>query len=147
MCFFKHSIYCHCLLSLAVRYIITYSTIKSFRKIAEVTCCDIKIKRNLMVALLILHDCRVAINTLFKHFVRSDRPQLLSVCTKSQLSHVLSEIFNLKRNRPRDLREQICNFREQVVRDGCKLLRANCQSKYQHCCRSLKSWQCKGFFP
>ena len=69
-----------------------------------------------MVALLlILRDCRVAINALFKHFLRSDRPQLSSACTKSQLSHVPSEIVNLKRNRPRNLRKQICNFREQVV--------------------------------
>ena len=69
-----------------------------------------------MVALLlILRDRRVAINTMFKHFLRSDQPQLSPACTKNQLSHVPSEIFNLKRNRPRNLREQICNFREQVV--------------------------------
>ena len=94
-----------------------------------------------MVALLlILRDCGVAAkNTLFKHCLRSDRPQLSSACTKNQLSNVPSEIFNLKRNRPRNLHEQICNFREQVVRAGCKLLRANCQSKYQHCGRSLQS--------
>ena len=59
--FVNHSIYCHCLLSLAVRYIITHSTVKSLRKIVEVMPCHIKIKRNLMVALLlILRDCRVA---------------------------------------------------------------------------------------
>ena len=94
-----------------------------------------------MVALLlILRDCGVAAkNTLFKHFLRSDRPQLSSACTKNQLSNVPSEIFNLKRNRPRNLHEQLCNFREQVVRAGCKLLRANCQSKYQHCGGSLQS--------
>ena len=94
-----------------------------------------------MVALLlILRDCGVAAkNTLFKHFLRSDRPQLSSACTKNQLSNVPSEMFNLKRNRPRNLHEQICNFREQVVRAGCKLLRANCQSKYQHCGGSLQS--------
>ena len=105
-----------------------------------------------MVALLILRDCGVAAkNTLFKHFLRSDRPQLSSACTKNQLSNVLSEMFNLKRNRPRNLHEQICNFREQVVRAGCKLLRANCQSKYQHCGGSLQScaernirFDCKG---
>ena len=106
-----------------------------------------------MVALLlILHDCGVAAkNTLFKHFLRSDRPQLSSACTKNQLSNVPSEIFNLKRNRPRNLHKQICNFREQVVRAGCKLLRANCQSKYQHCGGSLQScaeknirFDCKG---
>ena len=137
--FVDYSIYCLCLLSLAVRYIISYTTIKSLRKIVEVTC-HIKIKRNLMVALLlILRDCRVAINTLFKHFVRSDRPQISSACTKNQLSHVPSEIFNLNSNWPRNLLKQICNFREQVVRAGCKLLRANCQSKYQHCGRSLQS--------
>ena len=91
-----------------------------------------------MVALLlILRDCGVAAkNTLFKHLLRSDRPQLSSAC---QLSNVPSEIFNLKRNRPRNLHEHICNFREQVVRAGCKLLRANCQSKYQHFGRSLQS--------
>ena len=94
-----------------------------------------------MVALLlILRDCGVAAkNTLFKHFLRSDRPKLSSACTKNQLSNVPSEMFNLKRNRPRNLHEQICNFREQVVRAGCKLLRANCQSKYQHCGGSLQS--------
>ena len=94
-----------------------------------------------MVALLlILRDCGIAAkNTLFKHFLRSDRPQLSSACTKNQLSNVPSEMFNLKRNRPRNLHEQICNFREQVVRAGCKLLRANCQSKYQHCGGSLQS--------
>ena len=95
-----------------------------------------------MVALLlILRNCRVAINTLFKHFlhVRSDRPQLSSACTQNQLSHVPSEIFNLKRKRPRNLREQIRNFHEEVVRAGCNLLRANCQSKYQHCGGSLQS--------
>ena len=94
-----------------------------------------------MVALLlILRDCGVAAkNTLFKHFLRSDRPQLSSACTKDQLSNVPSEIFNLKRNRPRNLHELICNFREQVARAGCKLLRANCQSKYQHCGGSLQS--------
>ena len=93
-----------------------------------------------MVALLlILSDCGVTINTLFKHFLRSDRPQLSSACTKNQLSHVPSEIFNLKRKRPRNLREQIRNFREEVVRAGCNLLRANCQSKYQHCGGSLQS--------
>ena len=93
-----------------------------------------------MVALLlILSDCGVAINTLFKHFLRSDRPQLSSACTKNQLSRIPSEIFNLKRKRPRNLREQIRNFREEVVRAGCKLLRANCQSKYQHCGGSLQS--------
>ena len=94
------------LLSLAVRhmYIITYSTIKLLRKIVEVMCCHIKIKRILMVALLlILSDCRVAMNKLFKHFLRADWPQLLSACTKNQLSYVPSENFNLKRNRPRNL--------------------------------------------
>ena len=67
-----------------------------------------------MVALLlILRDCGVgAKNTLFKHFLRSDRPQLSSACTKNQLSDVPSEIFNLKKNRPRNLHEQIFNFRE-----------------------------------
>ena len=49
------------------------------------------------------------------------------------------KIYNFRRNRPRNLREQICNRREQVVRAGCKLLRANCQSKYQHCGGSLQS--------
>ena len=90
-----------------------------------------------MVALLlILRDCGVvAKNTLFKHFLRSDRPQLSSACTKDQLSNVPSEIFNLKRN----LHEQICNFREQVVWAGCELLRVNCQSKYQHCGGTLQS--------
>ena len=93
-----------------------------------------------MVALLlILRDCRVAINTLFKHFLRSDRPQLSSACTQNQLSHVPREIFNLKRKRPRNLREQIRNFREEVVRAGCNLLRANGRSKYQHCGGSLQS--------
>ena len=73
-----------------------------------------------MVALLlILCDRRVVINMLFKHFLPSDQPQLSSACTESQLSHVSSEIFNLKRNQPRNLREQICNFREQVVQAGC----------------------------
>ena len=93
-----------------------------------------------MVALLlILRYCRVAAkNTLFKHFLRSDRPLLSSERTRNQLSNVPSEIFNLNRNRPRNLREQICNFREQVVLAGCKLLRANCQSKYQHCGGSLQ---------
>ena len=52
---------------------------------------------------------------------------------------MLSEIFNLKRNWPRNLHGQICNFCEQVVGAGCKLLRANCQSKYQHCGGSLQS--------
>ena len=93
-----------------------------------------------MVALLlILRDCRVAINTLFKHFLRSDRPQLSSACTQNQLSHVPREIFNLKRKRPRNLREQIRNFREEVVRAGFNLLRANGRSKYQHCGGSLQS--------
>ena len=56
-----------------------------------------------MVALLfILCDCQVAINTLFKHFLRSDRPQLSSACTENHLSHVSSEILNLKRNRLRN---------------------------------------------
>ena len=73
----------------------------------------------MVASLLILRDRRVAINTLFKYFLRSDQPQLSSACTKSQLSHVPSEIFNLKRNRQRNLREQICNFREQVVQAGC----------------------------
>ena len=138
--FVDHNIDCHWLLSLAARYIITNGTSKSLRKRVEVTCCHIKIKRNLMVALLlILRDCRVAAkNTLFKHFLRSDRPLLSSERTRNQLSNVPSEIFNLNRNRPRNLREQICNFREQVVLAGCKLLRANCQSKYQHCGGSLQ---------
>ena len=48
--FVDHNIDCHWLLSLAVRYIITYSTSKSLGKRVEVTCCHIKIKRNLMVA-------------------------------------------------------------------------------------------------
>ena len=110
--FVDHNIDCYWLLSLAVRYIITYR--KLLRKIVEVTCCHIKIKRNLMVALLlILRDCRVAAkNMLFKHFLRSDRPLLSCECTRNQLSNVPSEIFNLKRNRPRNLHEQICNFRE-----------------------------------
>ena len=47
--FVNHSIYCHCLLSLAVRYIIRYSTIKSLGKLVEVTCCWIKVKRKFMV--------------------------------------------------------------------------------------------------
>ena len=38
----------------------------------------------------------------------------------------------MKKIRQRNLREQICNFREEVVRAGCKLLRANCQSKYKN---------------
>ena len=131
--FFDHNIYCHCLLSLAVRYsIITYSTIKSLRKIVEVTCCHIKIKRNLMVALLlILRDCRVAINTLFKHFLRSDRPQWSSACTKSQLSYVPSEIFNLKRNGGGIYISKFATFVSKFFEPGGKLLRANCQSKYQ----------------
>ena len=37
--FVNHSIDCHWLLSLAVRYIITCSTSTSLRKIVEVTCC------------------------------------------------------------------------------------------------------------
>ena len=45
--FVDRSIYCHCLLSLAVRYIATYSTTKSLRTIVEVTCCDIKVKKKL----------------------------------------------------------------------------------------------------
>ena len=49
------------------------------------------------------------------------------------------KIYNFRRNRPRNLREQICNRREQVVRAGCKLLRANCESKYQHCGGRLQS--------
>ena len=72
-------------------------------------------------------------------FLRSDRPQLSSAFTKNQLRNVRREIFNLKRNRPRNQREQICGCREQLVRAGCKLLRANCQSKYQHCGGSLQS--------
>ena len=52
--FVDHSIDCHWLLSLAVRYIITYITSKSLRKIVEVAPCHIKIKRNLMVALLLI---------------------------------------------------------------------------------------------
>ena len=70
LCFaFDHSIECHQLLLLAVCYIITYCTSKSLRKIVKVTC-HIKIKRNLVVTLLlILCDCQVAINTLFKHFL------------------------------------------------------------------------------
>ena len=64
-----------------------------------------------MVALLlILRDCGVTAKNTFKHFLRSDRPQLSSACTKNQLSNVPSEIFNLKRNRPRNLHKQICNF-------------------------------------
>ena len=87
-----------------------------------------------MVALLlILRDCRVAINTLFKHFLRPARPQLSLSCTTNQQSNAPTEIFNLKRNRLKNLREQICNRREQLVRAGCKLLRAKCQIKYQHC--------------
>ena len=93
----------------------------------------------MVVLLLILRDCRVAINNLFKHFLRSDRPQLSSACTKNQLSHVPSEIFNLKRKWPRNLRVQIRNFREVVVRAGCNLLKANCQPKYQYCGGSLQS--------
>ena len=73
----------------------------------------------MVVLLLILCDRRVAINMLFKHFLPSDQPQLSSACTKSQLSHVLSKIFNLKRNQPRNRREQICNFHKQVVEAGC----------------------------
>ena len=49
------------------------------------------------------------------------------------------KIYNFRRNRQRNLSEQICNRREQVVRAGCKLLRANYQSKYQHCGGSLQS--------
>ena len=97
-------------------------------------------KRNLMVAfLLILRDRRVATKMLFKHFLRLDRPQLPSASTKKPLSNVRSKISNLKRNWPRNLREQSCNFCDQVVRLGCKLFRANCKSKYQHCGGSLES--------
>ena len=119
--FVDHSIDCHWLLSLAVRFIIAYIGSKSLRKIVEMARCHIKIKRNLMVTLLlILRDCGVAAkNTLFQN-----RPQLSSACTRNQLSNVPSEIFNLK-----SLHGQICNFREQVVRAGCKLLRTNCHVK------------------
>ena len=93
----------------------------------------------MVVLSLTLCHCQVTINTLFKHFLRSDWPQLSSATAKNQLGNVPSKIFNLKRNWPRNLRKQICNCREQVVRAGCKLLRANFQSKYQHCGRSLQS--------
>ena len=49
------------------------------------------------------------------------------------------KIYNFRRNLTRNLQEQIYNRREQVVRAGCKLLRANCQSKYQHSGGSLQS--------
>ena len=92
----------------------------------------------MIALLLILCDCRVPINMLFKYFLQSDRPQLSSACIKNQLKHVRREIFNLKRNWPRNLREQICNCREQVVQASFQLLRANCQSKYQHYGRRLQ---------
>ena len=103
--------------------------------------CHIKIKRNLMVALLlILRDCGVmAKNTLFKHFLRSDRPQLSSACTKNQLSNVPSEIFNLKRNRPRNLHKQICNFREQVVGEPV----ANCSEQTANQNTNIAAEVCK----
>ena len=58
---------------------------------------------------------------------------------RNHLRGIPRKIYNFRRNRPRNLREQICNRREQVVRAGCKLLRTNCQSKYQHCGGSLQS--------
>ena len=74
-----------------------------------------------MVALLlILRDRRVAINTLFKHFLRSDQPQLSSACTKNQLSHVPSEIFNLTEESAAE-----------STRANLKLLRASCSSRLQ----------------
>ena len=99
-------------------------------------CCHIKNKKKLEGCVIL---SIVGINTLFKHFLQSDRPHLSSACTRNHLSNVPSTIFNLKRNRPRNLREQVCNHREEVVQAGCKLLWANCQSKYQHCSRSLQS--------
>ena len=59
----------------------------------------------------------------------------------NQLSNIPSKPFNLKRNRPKNLRKQICNHREQDVHTGFKLLRANCQSKYQHCGESLQCYE------
>ena len=92
-----------------------------------------------MVALLlILRDRRVPINTLFKHFLPSDQPQLSSACTKSQLSHVPNEIFNLKRNRRRNLREQTCNFRKQMFKPV-----ANCSEQTANQNTNIAAEVCK----
>ena len=86
--------------------------------------------------LLILRDCGVAAkNTLFKHFLQSDRPQLPSACTKNQLSNVPSEIFNLKRK----IHKQICNFREQVVRAAV----ANCSEQTANQNTNIAAEVCK----
>ena len=92
-----------------------------------------------MVALLlILRDCGV-----YKYFVQTlptIRSTSVIVCMyKKSTEPCSSEIFNLKRKRPRNLREQIRNFHEEVVRAGCNMFRANCQSKYRHCGGSLQS--------
>ena len=86
----------------------------------------------LLQLLLILRDCRVAINTLFKHFLRSDRPQLSSACTQNQLIHVPREIFNLKRKRPRNLREQIrnCSSRLQFAQSKLPIKIATLRRKF-----------------
>ena len=74
--FVDHSIDCHWLLSLAVRYIVMYGTCKSLGKIVEVMCCHKKKLDGCVIVDVILHDWQVATNTLFKHFLQSDRPQL-----------------------------------------------------------------------
>ena len=106
-----------------------------------------------MVALLmILRDCRVAINTLFKHFLRSDRPQLSSACTKSQLSYVPSEIFNLKRNGEgiyiskfatfaSKFFEPVANCSEQTANQN-----TNCGGSLQICAEKNIRFDCKNGF-
>ena len=67
--FVDRSIYCHYLLSLAVRHIITCSTIKSLRTIVEVTCCDIKVKLKKLDGCVIIDSPRLW--SRYKYFVQT----------------------------------------------------------------------------
>ena len=50
--------------------------------------------------------------------------------TRNHFWGIPGKTYNFRRNLTRNLCEQIYNCRELVVRAFCKLLRANCQSKY-----------------
>ena len=92
-----------------------------------------------MVALLlILHDRRVAINAWFKHLLQSDQPQLSSACTKSQLSHVSSKIFNLKGKRLESTRAKFATFARKLFKPV-----ANCSEQTANQNTNISAEVCK----
>ena len=119
--FVDRSIYCHYLLSLAVRYIITYSTIKSLRTIVEVTCCDIKVKKKLDGCVII---DSLRLSSPYKYFVQTlptIRSTSVIVCMYKKSTEPCSERnFQFEEEKAKE-----------CTRENSQLSRGSCSSRLQ----------------